>query len=597
MKKKVLSYFFIAIFVVFISLRFVSSQTEEQINNAFRCLDTKVKSAPSITLQEAIFSALAKVPSNKVKSTITNEKATNEECWPKAGCKIKDTAQVLLAKKVLGEETAEIVEWLKSNVGVAKELTWYLQITIDNNAPASCTVDTGVSKAEIEIKEDMTLEGSAGSCFSISSSGYWLKINENCLDKTFKVSCSGDFDGFNTNLLYEKAAGGTIFISATTNRGSSGGFNGEGEKIKALCFKEGDNCNYEGSLWAASALNDAGENIDEFLPYLRAIASSNKKYFPDAFLLDILGSGRNSEHFNEIMQLRVEGHWDILNSPYSEFYDTSLAMLALGGADEDDVKDTLTYLFDVAKQTSDGCWNNNDIRDTALMIYAAGWQRTVTDDGDIVDVNDPDDSHLPPYDPDALVSCEVAGFFCVPDNLACVFDADGTSPGSNFVCANFGEYCCTKDIPSPLSCADKSGRICRQNERCDGIVVPSLDPGTCCQGICKEEEQYECINDDECALGENCFNYECIETGDDGDDGIETEGSNLTFWILVIGILIILILIMVVVMRRRRNRAFSKRISERLPPGMPPPNTFVRRGPPSFGAREATRPLLTPLGR
>jgi len=176
----------------------------EKINRALQCLDGKVENNPLLTLEEAVFSILARVPDDKLKNKINNEKDNNGHCWPKSGCTVKDTARVLLAKLVLEEEVSEIVDWLKTQTSSSKDLTWYLQITTSNNGPATCQINYEGFEGRIEINEDMKLEGNAGSCLSITNTGYWLQISSSCVDKTFAVSCDGEFDRFITNLLYIK---------------------------------------------------------------------------------------------------------------------------------------------------------------------------------------------------------------------------------------------------------------------------------------------------------------------------------------------------------------------------------------------------------
>jgi hypothetical protein len=377
MRKRV--YGILVLFSIILVSSFVISQTEEDINKAMQCLDDRVAAASSLSLQEAVFAALADVPHNKVAATINNQKSNSAECWPKSGCKIKDTAQVIIAKNSLDEDVSGAIAWLKGKTGSATGLTWFLQITPDNNGAAECVVSYDSVSATITIDDELKLSGNGGSCLSITSSGYWLELKNNCLEKTFKISCL-DQD-FKTNLLYQKESEGTIFVSSVTNSAAAKGVTEE--KITAQCFKDSGDCNYEASLWATTALYDSGEDTSELVPYLRALSGEgNGKYFPSAFLKFILPGSAGDAHYEKMMQLQEPliygGLWKIQGTPYNQYYDTALAMAALGGADAPEVKDyTMPQLFGL--QTAQGCWNNNNVRDTAFIIYAAGWQRGGTE--------------------------------------------------------------------------------------------------------------------------------------------------------------------------------------------------------------------------
>lgn len=344
----------------------------DETNKAFMCLDNRVGET-TLSLEEAVFAGLAKVPSTKVNSTITSQKSATESCWPSTGCTVKSTAQVALAKKANGENVSSITTWLGSRAGSTDDLTWYLQIIVDNNGPASCLINYNDADHSVSINENMRLSGSPGSCLEFAKNNNWLRIKSTCLDEGFSVQCDS---AFKTNLLYEKAGSGATFVSPDTHGAAAGAWTVE--QIKAKCFKENGECNYEGSLWATTALYADGKDIAEYAPYLRAFASENEEYFPSAFLIALL-QGR-SEHYSKIAEnqrVRPEGsYWEAPNSAYNKFYDTALAMLAYGGAKSSEVQNarSIEYLFDI--QDANGCWNGGNIRDTAFIIYSAKWLRT-----------------------------------------------------------------------------------------------------------------------------------------------------------------------------------------------------------------------------
>ncbi|MBU1988043.1 MAG: hypothetical protein KKD94_01005 [Nanoarchaeota archaeon] len=368
MRKKVLTGIVIMVsLILFLSLGLGQEEYSVEISKAFDCLDERVDST-TLSLEEAVFSSLARVQVEKANETIEQKKSSTEFCWPNTGCKVKETSQVALAKLSMGENIGNITEWLVLQSGVTQELTWYLQIIIDNNGPASCVVNYAEGDHSINIDEEMKLSGSPGSCLTVTSSGYWLKIKDSCLGKEFNVQCD---ESFKTNLLYEKNSGWPTYVSSQTHGASAGSWTLE--EITAKCFKKGTACDYEGSLWAAVALYANSEEISEFAPYLRALASDNERYFPSAFLMAILEGGE--EHYSKIIEsqrARPEGaYWEMSNTPYNKYYDTSLAMLALGGADSPEIgnANTVDYLFE--HQDESGCWHGDNVRDTAFVIYSS----------------------------------------------------------------------------------------------------------------------------------------------------------------------------------------------------------------------------------
>jgi hypothetical protein len=372
MRKRVLAFLFIGLMIISIGTVIAgSADYSDEIDKAFICLDKRVQAA-SLSLDEAIFSAMAKIKNAKVNTTINSQKSSSDFCWPSSGCDVKETAQVALAKLRMGENVDNITAWLESKTGTTQTLTWYLQISMDSNGAGTCAVNYDGVDHQVNIDGDMKLSGTPGNCLSFANSNYWLKIGSNCFDKEFSIQCN---ESFKTNLLYEKNGGNTIFVSSETHGASANAWTTEA--ISARCFVKGTACDYEGSLWAATALYANSEDISEFAPYLRAMSSDNSKYFPSAFLVAILEGGE--EHYANIIsneKTRPEGaYWEMSSSPYGKYYDTALAMMALGGGDAPEIENanTLGYLFE--HQDESGCWNGGNIRDTAFIIYAAEWLR------------------------------------------------------------------------------------------------------------------------------------------------------------------------------------------------------------------------------
>ena len=185
--------------IIFVSLN-ANAQNIDKVQKAYQCLDSLVNTT-NINLDEAIFSILANVPGNKSINLVQNEKSLSEWCWPKVGCNVKTTAQVAIAYHHLGKDTTNITNWLLSKNGTISGLTWFLQVTIDNNEVSQCKINYDNTDYTLNINNEMKLEGNVGGCLAIDSNGYRMKISNNCVNKVFGVNCD---KGYKINLLYGK---------------------------------------------------------------------------------------------------------------------------------------------------------------------------------------------------------------------------------------------------------------------------------------------------------------------------------------------------------------------------------------------------------
>ena len=566
MKKVVVIFLFFFCLVGLVNAQ--ENEDRDRINKAMLCLDQRIEETPRLTLEEAVFSVLSGVSAGKAQDRIREQKSS-DGCWPVSGCNVRSTAHGLLASRKLGDDTQKSTSWLKSKTGLSKDLRWNLQITIENNAPASCTViPQGKSDVLVSITDDMKVSGDFGECFSVSSSGYWLEINPSCLDKEISISCD---QGFKTNLLYYQRNDGTVYVSPTTHGAAAKGITKE--NVRAKCFVEGSVCNYEASLWAATALYASGEDVKEFIPYLIALAPENEKYLPDAFLIYLVGGDRQNAHYVSLMQKQKPGgYWQAQNTAYNFYYDTSLAMLSLGGESAQEVSNTITYLFD--KQTEEGCWNSNSIRDSAFIIYAAGWRRASSGSGGgeiVPGVNVTGNGTVSPdqpYDPDVVSDCQVSGYYCAPDAVTCLEAGGDVVSEQRFLCTRYTQACCTVPAESTLkSCFDLGGEVCGADEQCPLESVPASD-GSCCLAGCEPREE--------------------SGTGQPPEripEPVEEEKSSSLRWIIIsLSILILLVIIGIVYRSKirlwlytRKGKVTTTPVGRGVPPGI------VRRFPPGPG--------------
>jgi len=372
-----------------------------------------------------------------------------------------------------------------------------------------------------------------------------------------------------------------------------------------------------------------GNQGEDFTPYLRVVADENRKYFPSAFLMHILG---DEEYILDIIAKRDFGHWEIPGSTYGEYYDTSLAMLALGsgrgGADAPELSDTLTYLFGSSSgRTSEGCWGS--IRDSAFIIYAAGWRVGGGGGGDEPGGGP---TPIPPETGEAnscvegfwfdenesrhdtkvekgycqlessgccvdgyrcddsgeanesicvreggggttpgVTDCKAAQYFCVSNRLACQENLGNTLSVNDYSCANPWEVCCSVPEPESESCFILGGDICDVDERCSIDEVSASD-GLCCQGTCGERGDGgdNGGDEDECSLNSDCPDGKVC---DGGSCVAEEEGSSLVL-IIVLVVLIIFVILGIIYRNKlrvwwfkMRGKAKSSKIGPRGPPG------------------------------
>ncbi len=572
MQRRVLVFTILLVCILSFSVQ-AASEDSGKVDKAYQCLEKQV-SSKALSSQEATFSALAIGDKNNISSILNGDKSS-DGCWPKSGCKIKETAQATLAYQRLGQSTTDSIKWLLSKNGSATELAWYLEIDTEKQQPSSCSVKYDGVAHQVNIGQNLALSGSPGSCLSISSSGYLLKVRDNCLDRTYEISCN---QSFVSTVLYQKNRGDnvdclsqsnvTCYVSGETHAAASLGTTQE--KISASCFKSGNNCDYEGSLWAALALAKTGNSIANFVPYLLALAEDYPRFMPDAFLTVLVGD--DASYSNLIQNRKQNQYWEQSGSPYNRYYDSALGMLGLSaGTGSNELEATKSYLLGI--QTSEGCWNNNNIRDTAFLLYA-GWPRNV-----------PGGAGSGTGTGSTL--CTEARYSC--EKLGACQDAGGRAL-QGFECSGVS-ICCSVKVPKQ-TCNQLEGKICSGQQSCDGKSLESSD-GACCVGSCTSagsnnvcEEQTGGICKNSCSVSEDETSDSCGSSG--GVCCLAKPKSGNSLWIWILGILIILVIIAIMFRHRIQIWWFTRRGKIKSTP--------VTKGPPPAPAQMMRRPVVRPAG-
>ncbi len=519
MKKKVFAIF---IFLLVFSIFFVSAELNQTAEEkAYSCISEKVDNKCStLSTEEKLFSLLTL---GKCKTELLSD-ALNNQCWPKTGCRIKTTAQSILALSKTGSDISKAESWLSNKNMTSSDLDWFLQV--ESNNATSCKATYSGTSYSFSVDEDKTLSGNAGSCLSIYQ-GYWLKISSSCLNKNFDISCS---NSFLTSLLYKKKTSSTIYISDKTDSAS-----GEGKtsaKINSFCLSTGTSCDYEGTLWATYVLKSRGKDISPFIPYLIAMADENAKYIPESFLYSLTGNFRT-----DLLAKQKESKWWLESG--DKFYDTAVGLLPFQNEDSLMEKtNSVGWLSEV--QDKDGCWQGN-LRNTAFLLYSL-WPKTIAE-------------------PSTTPSCENSNHFCM--SSASCSQISGNVLGNYSGC--FGaNICCDKALPLE-SCSEQSGELCSSTEDCiGGSFVSSSDStssksccvyGTCGVKVTSECEENNGICKSSCLSSEQLGSYSCPISG---ICCVEKKTPAISIFTIILLVVLIVLVVLGIIFRKKLQEFYFK---------------------------------------
>ncbi len=546
-----------------------TSGSTNVISKAYQCLQSQVESKAqnSISLQEAVFGVLALGGNSKLTSVIES-KIVSGNHWQESSNPLKDTAQVMLAYNRIGRNTNEIKTWILSKSKATTELTWYIEIDVENHESSECTLSySNEQQRSITINEDMTISGNPGSCLSIAQEGFWLRVVNTCIDYNYTISCDKDFT---TSTLYQRTGSSTVYVSPIAH--STAALGTTTEKINSKCLTSSStSCDYEGTLWAAIALDKLGASISEYLPYLLALSESNKRFIPSSFL-HILTDGQ--DQYSELVQQQQQSKfWQAPNSPYNRYYDSALAILSLQGTNS--VEETNSKAYFETITTPAGCWNNDNIRDTGFLLYA-GWSRAVGGTGSGTGGSGSADP------------CEPSGYYCTSEFNCAQLEGEILN---EYLCPGT-KACCSK-TPILQSCPALSGTICLTGEVCSGSTQRSSD-GTCCLGTCGAAPQANActtaggICDNSCLDTEEQILFTCPTTGNVCCKTKTTsESSGLGIWMILLIISIILVVVGIIFRNKIKMNLFKSRNKS-------PPSTGPGRPSPP-GTRPPFPPFRGPM--
>lgn len=526
-----------------------------KIDKAYSCLrdEIKDKGCDNLSHEEKVFSLLAV---GKCENEVIDD--------PRYKSDIKYTSQAIIA----GLSSNNVESWFFEQNRTSTEIDWFLEI--ESPKETTCSVDYSNSN-NIVINEDKTIESITGSsCLSLSTNRYWLKIDSNCYDEEFTISCD---EQFLTTLLYQEQNSDTIYVSEKTSSSSAEGMTEE--KVNSLCFGE-NYCNYEETLWAALALNVLKEDVTPYFPYLITLKDKeeNEDILSEAFLYFLTG---NVDFKNQLLSKQINNKWWVFSN--DRYYGTALALYPLQYEELSQKRDAINWLLDEA-QEENGCWDSGNIRNTAFILYSI-FPRTVSTGG-----SSTGGSGL------SSIDCEEAGYFCSSQ-----INCDGE------VLLDYGcsgaFVCCSEEVVLE-TCSEQGGEICNSNQNCVGVGSLEVDSSglsagrACCvSGSCQEPT----ITALSCeSSGGTCRISGCLE----GEEEIfescdfsdvccaqETTEKGSYLWIWVLFILIVLTVLGIIFrdklrpywlrIKSRFNKFKSSEPSTTFGPGTPPPRTFPLR--------------------
>lgn len=526
MKKK--GIFFAFLLLLILSAFFVRAAANQTDTQGYTCLQNLVSSrgCSSLSTEEKIFSLLA---INSCKTEVLDDSYSNQ-CWPDSGCSIKTTAQAILALHSVNADVTTAKQWLISQNLSSPDLNWFLQV--DSQNATTCTITSPQDSSTLTVNEDKTLSGNLGGCLQIYHS-YWLQINPNCYGEPFHILCQ---DNFLTSLLYQKKNSATVYVSQKTH--SEPGAGTTTEEVASSCFGTGNSCDYEGTLWAAMVLKSLNYDVSSYIPYLTAMADDNEKYLPESFLYYLTNDFRT-----ELLAGQHSSQWWSVSG--DKFYDTAVALLPFQNQQLPEKTNSINWLSQV--QDSDGCWQGDNVRDTAFVLYSI-WPKAVAT-------------------PTAQ-DCAASGYHCITS-------AECSAAGGNVLqnyTGCFTDICCDK--PQIVeSCSQMSGQICGSGQICSSSTVSASDTNYCCTGTCQTQQAqtYTCESNGgscrgSCLDGETeSYDYSCSS----GYCCIQKTSSINILLIVILSILIILVLLGIIFRKKIQIFFSNMKSGKGKPPARP----------------------------
>jgi len=548
MKKRAISLLLISVMLISILIVPIFAEDNETIDltgadKAYSCLKSQLGNdcGETKSTEQTAFSLLAMAYDSGIQSDCKSSLIDKEKdnCWgasSSSNCDLKSTSQAVLALNNIGINTDDYTDWLLEQRKLTKDLDWFLEI--DANEATICKIKTdNANEKTFTINEDKKFDTKETTYLKTAEQNYYLKIKEAGLNKNFTISCDKDFI---TTLLYKKPGDSVYYVSSKTHSSASDGTTEE--KVESYCFTTSGACDYEGTLWTALALAKTGQEITSYIPYLSSIydETTNKKYFPSAFLYMITDQ---DDYYIDVTEKQKQGeYWEENN----KYYDTALALLSLQNLALEEVDNAKDYLLGI--QDSSGCWNSNNIRDTAFILYA--WEQKTPASVEGISKSD----------------CVDFGHYCVSASKCSSSDTL-----DNFYCSG-SDVCCASE-PLSQTCEEKNGIICESNQECTGSEVTAFDTNYCCLASCIETSSTTECEDYGYFCKTSCSSDEQEKTGyscNFGDVCCAPKPEKSTSWLWIVLLIILIILVILAIIFRNQVKIWWFRFKSKLKFGKPP---------------------------
>jgi hypothetical protein len=531
-------------------------QPDSKTEEGFKCLEEKAKDCSSLTTQEVALTILA-TPDNIFDDCVAELRSRkSQDHWDN----VRDTALAVLAMKHAGEDTEASETWLLAQEETPTDLEWYMQQ--DSNVASECHIGYQSNDYIINVGANKKIDRNAGVCLTRAQSNFWLKVNPNCYEEEFSIECD---QSFIASLLYKNKNAPTFYILEGTD--SEPAFGSIKLTVKSKCFGEGS-CDYEATIWTTLALLETGHNIEDFIPYIVAMSDTNERYLPESFIYILT----NYEDYATqlIAEQKLGNYWEAPSSAYNRYYDTSIALIALGSSSSEQITKARDWLL--FSQSTNGCWQNS-VRETAVVLWALTGRTGRTATGG------------------STTRCSEADYFCIP-TADCVA---GEDVGNNYFCPSLSTTCCTDE--NLKTCSEYDGEECSTDELCVGNERKSTDIEDCCTGECKPrpvgtecEDEYFYTCKDECSDFQEEIDYSC-DSAERVCCRTKTEEPSSQWWIWVLIILIIAVLVAIGFIFRHKLKLLLFRIKSKFK------KDKGKRGPSPRGPPRPPRPGFPPVRR
>ena len=493
-----------------ISISLVYASEEEQVEKAYSCLEGKTNTTAkcsALSFDEKVFSLLA---TGNCQNETSRANITSNQCWTDLinsnSCKIKPTAQAVLALNEKKVNTTKAENWLLTQTAIPTEMDWFLEI--ESSKSVTCQIGYLEKSYTLSIGVDKKISSSnLGNCLTLSTGvykDYFLLISPSCYNMKIDISCS---ESFITTLLFKKKDSDSNPLNVLEGHSASARGTTT-EKVDSFCFSQSGICNYEGSLWATFVLYSLNYDVSRFMPYLITMMDENKTFLPESFLYFLTGEFRvellSKQIFNK--------YWDVSGNKY---YDTALALWPFYYESPFEKENSKSWLLEVQQKTgiNTGCWNSGNLIDTAFILYSIWPKSPALPLGECT------------FDSECNfgTSCEISSCdygWCSYEPLGCIHN-DG--------CCNYG---CT--IANDNDC-DPGENTCNTASDCKNYVLPDEDnycsvdktkvykndsKWICENKVCAVDETPKLV--ESCSINEKCSAGSCLGIIDIPDDECES---------------------------------------------------------------------------